>query len=93
MRGLSVEADDQPVYVRQQLIDAWSALAQKAVASLELDTEDDRVATALMELCVGMFNAGIRAGSAHAVVQLAQQPDGFKASTDTPRLPGAGELP
>ena len=45
-------------------------------------TGHEHICAALMELCTGMFNAGVRAGSAQALAQLAERGIEAQISTD-----------
>jgi hypothetical protein len=78
-----VDRDEQREHLHQQLMDACVPLIRKAATPLELDTADEHVCAALMELCTGMFDAGIRAGSTEALAQLAER--GIEAPISTDR--------
>lgn len=41
--------------------------------ALGLDTEDQHVRTAITELCIRVFNTGVRAGATEAIAQLSEQ--------------------
>ena len=77
-----MDRDGQREHLHQQLMDACVPLIRKAATPLELDTADEHICAALMELCTGMFNAGIRAGSAQALAQLAERGIEAQISTD-----------
>jgi len=77
-----VDRDEQREHLHQQLTDACVPLIRKAAAPLELDTADEHICAALMELCSGMFNAGVRAGSTDALAQLAERGIEAQISTD-----------
>ncbi|MGO9885938.1 MAG: hypothetical protein ACLPV4_23325 [Solirubrobacteraceae bacterium] len=78
-----MDADEQREYLRQQLMDACTPLVRKAAMTLELDTADVDVCTAVMDLCMGVFNAGMRAGCAQILAQLAEQGVDFKFNMDS----------
>ena len=77
-----MDRDWQREHLHQQLVDACVPLIRKAAAPLELDTADERICAAVMELCSGMFNAGIGAGSTQALAQLAERGIEAQISTD-----------
>jgi hypothetical protein len=58
-------------HVRRQLVDACQQFAADAGTELGLETEEQR--TRLVELCIRMFNAGVRAGASQALAQMVEQ--------------------
>jgi hypothetical protein len=68
-----VDVDEQREYLRHQMMDACVSLVHDAAAPLRLDTTDTHVCAVLMGLCIGMFNAGVRAGCARLLADLAEQ--------------------
>ena len=68
-----MDVDEQREYLRHQMMDACVSLVHDAAIPLQLDTTDTRVCAVLMGLCIGMFNAGVRAGCTQALAQLAEQ--------------------
>ena len=65
--------EEQREYLRHQMMEACVPLVEDAATPLQLDPADTYVYAVLTGLCIGMFNAGVRAGCAVAVAQLAEQ--------------------
>jgi hypothetical protein len=77
-----VDGEEQREYLRHQMMDACVSLVHDAAIPLQLDTTDTHVCAVLMGLCIGMFNAGVRAGCTQALAQLAQQGVDVQISMD-----------
>ncbi len=68
-----MDVEEQREYLHQQMMDACVPLVHDAATPLNLDTTDTHVCAILTGLCIGMFNAGVRAGRTEALAQLAEQ--------------------
>jgi hypothetical protein len=68
-----VDVEEQREYLHQQMMGACVPLVHDAATPLKLDTTDTYVCAILTGLCIGMFNAGVRAGCARLLADLAEQ--------------------
>ena len=77
-----MDVDEKREHLRHQMMDACVSLVHDAATPLKLDTTDTHVCAVLMGLCIGMFNAGVRAGCTQALAQLAEQGVDAQVSMD-----------
>jgi hypothetical protein len=82
-----MDEDKQRAQVRQQLIHTCNAVLPPAAAKLGLDTSDESVRLALVQLATRIFNAGIRAGGSQVIAQAIEQGAQVHVNWDASLLP------
>jgi hypothetical protein len=88
-----MEPEDERRLVNAQLREAYHALAPEAADKLGIDESDDDARAVLIDLCIRMFNAGVRAGGAQAAAQLIEQGHDVKINVDAFLADLGGPLP
>jgi hypothetical protein len=75
-----MDADEQRAYNRSRLVQDAGPLMSRAAELLMLDADDQRLI--LSDLCLRVFNLGIRIGAAQVLAQLAEEGVDFQATMD-----------
>lgn len=86
-----MDEKDARAHVRQELIDAARGAAPDAAAKLGIAADDEDAQLVIYELCIAMFNAGVRTGSGQVLAQLAEQGGEFTVNMDPSLLRRPGD--
>jgi hypothetical protein len=68
---MAMSESDNRTWVQKQLVETVDRFGPLAADRLELTGDDKRMI--LTELCIEMFNAGVRAGATQAIAQAVEQ--------------------
>jgi hypothetical protein len=68
-----MNAAEQNVYFKQRLVELSGPLVHETVTTLSLDGEDYGVGLVLFDVCLRLYNAGVRDGATEIAAQAAEQ--------------------
>jgi len=68
---MTMSDNDTRTWIKKQMVKTLERFGPPAASRLELTGDDERII--LTELCIEMFNAGVRAGATQAIAQAVEQ--------------------